>query len=466
MRNAYRSKPRMLQVGRQQSAPPASRSPTTWVSDGGYWWLLAIMIWLVFYQNLPSSLDGFSKKSAFADPNILDRLIKFSMLGVSCYFIASRWLLARNLAKYLNPGLVGFFVVAALSVLWSIDAPATVLRVISLAAVQLTCFTFALASWDGRRFQRVVLPPIMIIVVASLLLGAVDTNLVIERGDDLSLKNAWHGITRGKNEFGMISSFGVILCANAWIVKGARAHWAIAGTLAAALALVLSKSNTSMFATCVGVASMYLLLKVPAVRDRHTKKVVIFIVAVIVLYELAIQNVIPGVDVLFAPITSLTGKDTTFSARTVIWRVIKQHIQLSPYVGSGYGAYWVGPIPQSPSYIFLSVMWLYPTESHNGYLEVVNDLGMLGLGCLSLFIFYFVRQGLQLMRTDRGQAALYLALFFQEMVMNMSESDWFSRSDTFSVLALGSICMSRALLDQKLRDPAALDRGGVSPYTR
>jgi exopolysaccharide production protein ExoQ len=465
MRNEYRAKPGILSLS-QERAQRAAAPTVKWVRDGGYWWLMGVMIWVVFYQNLPDSMDGFHKKSGFADPNILDRFIKFSVIGVSCYFIANRWLLARNLGRYLNPGLAAFFVVALMSMLWSIDTTATLLRFVSLAAVLLACFAFGLASWHPRRFEHVVIPPIMLILVPSLMLGAVAPELVKEIGDDISLRDAWHGITRGKNEFGMIASFGLILCTSVWLTRGPRAYWAMAGALASALSLVLSKSNTSMFAAGLGVMTMLLLIKVPFVRDRHTKFVAIFIPAVILIYELAIQNVIPGVDVLFAPIASITGKDTTFSQRTAIWKIIKAHIELSPYVGSGYGAYWVGPVATSPSYVFLSAMWLYPTESHNGYLEVVNDLGFLGLACLLLFIICYVRQALQLLRTDRNQAVLFLALLFQEMVMNMSESDWFSRSDTFMVLALGSVCMSRALLDEELRGVRRPSTAAAKPADR
>ena len=95
-------------------------------------------------------------------------------------------------------------------------------------------------------------------------------------------------------------------------------------------------------------------------------------------------------------------------------------------------------------------MFFYPTEAHNGYLEVVNDLGLVGLFCVLFFLFWFIRQALQLMQFDRSQAALYLALLFQEMVINMSESDWFSRSNTFAMLCLATNCLSRGLLDARL----------------
>ncbi len=81
----------------------------------------------------------------------------------------------------------------------------------------------------------------------------------------------------------------------------------------------------------------------------------------------------------------------------------------------------------------------------------MNDLGFVGLACVLVFLFFYIRQALQLMRTDRSQGALFLALVFMQMGVNMSESDWFSRSNTFTMLALGSVCMARGLFDAKLR---------------
>jgi O-antigen ligase len=104
-------------------------------------------------------------------------------------------------------------------------------------------------------------------------------------------------------------------------------------------------------------------------------------------------------------------------------------------------------------------MYFYPTEAHNGYLDAVNDLGIVGLICVLVFLFWYIRQALQLMRIDRNQASLYLALLLQQMVMNMSESEWFSRGSTFAVLILASICLSRGLLEVRSQAQAVRPAG-------
>jgi exopolysaccharide production protein ExoQ len=152
---------------------------------------------------------------------------------------------------------------------------------------------------------------------------------------------------------------------------------------------------------------------------------------------------------LLKPVMQLTGKDMTFSARSIIWEIIKEHSRAAPWLGSGYGAYWTGETPSSPSYVFVWVMSFYPTESHNGYLEILNDLGRVGLVCLFAFLFWYVRQALQLMPLDRPQAVLFLALLYQQMVANLSESEWFSRTTISTLLIFGAVCLSRSLLEAR-----------------
>jgi O-antigen ligase len=417
------------------------------VGDRGGLVLVSILFWLIFYLNMPDNLNGFADTGPIQTANILARNIKVGMIAMSVYIIATRWSLTRWLAKTINIGAVAFLILALLSAVWSIEPAATILRFISLASVVLVCFAACVAGWHHRRFQQLAIPPLMFILVVSLVVGIVLPDRIAEIGNDISQRNAWHGITHGKNEFGMIASLGVIICFNKWLSQEGRTLWAIAATAVALACLLLSRSDTSQFATIVAVVPMVLVMRVAVIRQRYATYVVVSIAALILLYELVVQDMIPGVNTLLTPITSLAGKDTTFSARTLIWKIIKEHIQAAPYLGTGYGAYWLGPFPQSPSYVFLSLMYFYPMEAHNGYLEIVNDLGYMGLVCLLVFVFWFMRQALQLMRIDQSQAALYLALLFQEMVINMSESDWFSRSNTFAVLFLAATCLSRGLLN-------------------
>ncbi len=421
--------------------------------------LLFICFFLIFWQNtlpLDSFLvdDGLKGGHEAYTANTVDRLTRIFMILISVCVIASRWPLARSFGKAFNPGFAAFMVLAPLSALWSIDRSATLLRFTSFACVVLVCVAVSLSGWHRQRLQQIAIPPTVCILVLSLIFGIMYPDKIIEIGDDVSQKNAWHGIVFSKNAFGMLSSAGVILCANRVLAWEKRTFWYFSGAVIAFVCLLLSRSSTSLLATVLAVFFMTMAMRVPVVKRRYSTKLVIGITVTLLIYELVVQNVIPGTNLLLAPIAGLAGKDTTFSARTMIWFLIKDHIHQAPILGTGYGAYWTGPFPSSPSFIFMWRMFFYPTESHNGYLEVTNDLGVVGLATLLAFLYWFVRQGLELLRFDRTQACLYLALLFQAMVINMSESDWFSRSSNFTILTLATACLARALLEHRARVPS------------
>jgi exopolysaccharide production protein ExoQ len=427
------------------------------VAGGGALAVLFALFWWICYQNLPTEINGLVIKP-FSTAGSIDRTNKLATIFISAGIIASRWSLAQHVIRANNPGLLAFMVLAPLSAAWSIDANATILRYITLIGIFLLCFAISVSGWNQQRLRQVIVPPAMAILVVSLIVGALHPDKVIHVGQDLSQKDAWHGITFHKNIFGMTASLITILGVHRWLVRGGKGKaWTLVGIGIAATCMLLSRSSTSLFATIVAVGVMVLLMRVTVIRQRYSTHVVVAVSGMIVLYQLVIQDVIPGVNVLLAPIMGLTGKDTTFSARSIIWDVVKEHSRASPLLGSGYGAYWQAePTPASPSYVFMYLMNFYPSESHNGYLEIMNDLGLVGLLCLLAFLVYYMKQALQLMQFDRNSAVMYLALLFQQMIANMSESEWFSRSTVCSMLILACTCLSRELYEHKQLAAASL----------
>jgi O-antigen ligase len=119
--------------------------------------------------------------------------------------------------------------------------------------------------------------------------------------------------------------------------------------------------------------------------------------------------------------------------------------------------------------VFLTRMGdFYPSQSHNGYLEIVNDLGFVGLLCLLAYLYTWVSQSLQLMKLDRNQGLLFLALFFQQAITNLSESTWLAINAAFALalVMLATFCISRSLLEQRQRLPARRPQRAVAPSKR
>ena len=111
------------------------------------------------------------------------------------------------------------------------------------------------------------------------------------------------------------------------------------------------------------------------------------------------------------------------------------------------------------------LLYFYPGSGHNGYVDIANDLGAIGLVVLLGYLVVHVAQCLQLLKIDRTQAALYLAIFFQQALNNLSESHWLNVTTlSMVVMTAASLALSRGLLEHRLRGVFGTPRpAGVAP---
>jgi O-antigen ligase len=442
------------------------------VSDQRFAWVTALMMYvLFFYTCIPTNLLDPSDTADvdITKPNLFYRTLKIALLVSGIVVLLWRRALAGQVARNLNIFFTAFIALVLLSFTWSIESVITLTRFSAICIVCLVCAAFVLVGWRERRFQDIVLRFMTALCVGSLIFIMVMPDLAKEHGTTLSLEGAWHGLLSQKNGLGHAASITVFFWVHSWLAKESKFLPFVLGCGAGFTCLILSHSSTSLFATFFAVALLLLLLKGPQGKRRYMVFIVVAFVATILLYSLAVLNIIPGLDVILQPIVTLTGKDMTFSGRTQIWAVIRQHIAERPLLGTGYGAYWIGRVRTSPSYVFITRLSnFYPTEAHNGYLDIINDLGYVGLTCLLGYVVVFLRQSLALLKVDYVQASLYLALLFEELINNLSESDWLSISSTsFVVVTLATFALARTTLEHRWRaqsqQSGALQRRGRAP---
>jgi O-antigen ligase len=359
------------------------------------------------------------------------------------------WLLLR----WLNPFLLLFLALAVASIVWSVEPLLTLRRDIRLLTIAAVCIAFALAGWHARRFQNVLRPALTSFLIGSIIFGLAAPALAIHQEAAPELAGAWRGLANHKNTFGALACTTLILWLHAWMAADVRWFKALPGSVLAAACLWLSRSSTSILSAALAILLLLLLMRPSRGLQSHLRYIVVALVALLVTYALALVRLIPGFDLLLAPISLLTGIDMTFTGRSEIWAIIVEHIQQNPLFGVGYGAYWAGPVPGSASFEFIWRMKeFYPGSAHSGYLEVANDLGAVGLICLLFYIATQVRQSLRVFAADQRQGALLLALFIQQALMNLSESHWFSvQSVQFVILTLITAALARSMLDHHLR---------------
>ena len=440
----------------------------SWKRDDRFSLLLAVMVWgLVILITTP---EGFDYSALTTDDmptsgSAASRLQWLGLIGAGTAFLLWRGGLAWLLLRWTNPFLVAFVVLAAASVLWSIEPGITLRRMIRVAAILLCSAAMVLAAWHPRRFQQVLRPIVTALLAGSLVFGILFPHLGIHIEDAAELEGAWRGLTNHKNSLGTLACLGLVFWLHAGLAREARLVTVLGGAAVAAACLLLSRSSTALVTGAFTCIFLLMLLRSPKGLRRWMPWLTALFVAALLAYSLAVLRLVPGLEVLLTPVTAITGKDLTFTGRTEIWAIVIEQIRLHPWLGSGYGAYWIGPVNGSPAYEMVRMLYFYPGSGHNGYVDIANDLGAIGLVVLLGYLVVHVAQCLQLLKIDRTQAALYLAIFFQQAVNNLSESHWLNVTTlSMVVMTAASLALSRGLLEHRLRSVFGTPRpAGVAP---
>jgi exopolysaccharide production protein ExoQ len=433
--------------------PLSAGAPAAPQRPGGPPIIATLVIWMMIVIMIVP--DGFSYGSiGVAMPTSgspFNTTVWLALLAFGVGVPLSRSALALRLLREVNPFFLLFIGLAALSALWSIDPDVTLRRVFRASTTLLVAVSFTLMSWRNTNFQNVLRPILTLMLVGSIIFVMAAPEIAIEQADVSALVGAWRGLTAQKNGLGSLSAIALILWLHGWLSKE-KAWWMAApGIAISLLCLMKSRSSSSIMGAVFSCSLMLLMVRPPPGMRRYLPYLIVLFVSVLLLYSLAVLNLLPGSGVLLSPITTLTGKDLTFSGRTAIWAIMNEHIAQRPYLGSGYGAYWV-QLPGSPSMEMMARLYFYPTEGHNGYLDVINDLGLVGALCLLGYVITYLRQGIRLLASLRPQGILYLTLIFEQLVANLTESRWLNvLTCEFTILTIATICMGRTLLEQKIQ---------------
>jgi exopolysaccharide production protein ExoQ len=222
----------------------------------------------------------------------------------------------------------------------------------------------------------------------------------------------FRGIFSQKNEAGEAMTMGALGCLHG-LRTGKRKRWRSAAMLLLVITVALkSESATScmtIFAFCGVHAGIATIQKGGIVR--------IIAIAVIVLLTPFVLFTAVYPDSLL----EMIGKDPTLTGRTEIWAAVIPYIYQKFWLGWGYGAFWS---PDNPAAMEIgeSFHWFAP-QAHNGLLEILVNVGLVGL---VFFLFLLARNiglGLRCLRTsDKALAISSLLCCASIILVGISET--------------------------------------------
>ncbi|WP_420450777.1 O-antigen ligase family protein [Ilumatobacter sp.] len=115
------------------------------------------------------------------------------------------------------------------------------------------------------------------------------------------------------------------------------------------------------------------------------------------------------------PLLATRGKDLTLTSRTEIWAGVWTVIKERPWTGYGSGGVWLDPAAE-PTSTILRPLGFSVFHSHNGFLEVWLQFGIIGLVLLLGTMLLVVKHGVALL-ADNVKAGMFLILYVSLVVI-------------------------------------------------
>lgn len=323
---------------------------------------------------------------------------------------------------HLNPFLILMIVYCASTMLWSPYPIVTLKRVTQLVGLVLVGIAISPPVGGPQQLIRTMLGTLMMLMAVSFVVALAIPSV----GVDYELGAAWRGIMTQKNTLGAIAG----LCVVFWLKESLGQVFPRAlcytGMLFAFFILVMAKSSTAILVATLGSA-IYMVVRKRYLTGQFESRRIVLVLAIGAMLALlafyTAESRLPDVEELLSPITAIFNKSTDLTGRTDIWRLVLLEINKHPIFGIGYGAFWLGE--GSPSQSIIDILHWIPLQAHNGYLDIFNELGIVGLCLLALVFIYHIISLIRLTSFDREEAAIHWAMLILILISNLSESEVF-----------------------------------------
>jgi len=224
----------------------------------------------------------------------------------------------------------------------------------------------------------------------------------------------WTGLTLQKNILGQISLMSLIVWAipttDESLLKKAAA------IILVCLSIVLLIGSRSI--TCILTGGILLVVASAFKVQKIVFQPIIgkfFSLTLVFVFSFSLLAIIVFNLDIVASLFSLFGKDMTLTGRIDLWNSILLETKKNLLHGCGFGGFWVVDNP-TIDFIYSQFTWL-PNRAHLGYLDILNETGLIGLVLFGLMIFYYF---LNLLKFEGPHYWKWFIIVV--LVLNISES--------------------------------------------
>lgn len=381
-----------------------------------------VFLFFIFFGTKMPFGEKLKDVEVIATSNIINQVAFTFIFLTACFSLIPKWSEFVMLIKR-EKFLTIFLLWGLLTISWSDYGFVSFKRYfqyITTFLVSASIFFHLDSSEDTLKFFKYLSAAFIILSLLSIFTipGAQD------RGGN------WKGLAPHKNLLGPISLLTLIIMIYQFIRSNLKGRIIYGLLVVISLMLIIGcKSSTTLF-TLLFIIGILLALYLDKLFEPIGLGKTISLLTIFTISGLAIFIIISAPEIL-SDVFGKTGKDVTLTGRTDLWADIWIEISKHFWLGCGFQGYWVVNSPHIEE-LYAIYVWI-PIQAHNGYLDVLNEVGMIGLTLFIVTIFnYFLNA-----RKLKG-AHIWKWFVIVAIVFNITESSFIRPRMTIGVMFMFS----------------------------
>ncbi|AFY32531.1 O-antigen ligase [Calothrix sp. PCC 7507] len=398
---------------------------------GSFLELIGVVLLLIFSQE-------------FVVPAPINTLFNISSYGILILLVIGRW---KHLAYAAtrDKSLLLLVVVAVISIFWSENVSYTADYAKGLIRTTLLGIFLGM-RYTPKEQMRLLSWIFLLAIILSLFAGA----LMPAYGTHfINGVISWRGIYDHKQRLGRFMGFAASLLLMTLFDKHNNRWITLVGMVLSLVLLKLSNSTTGL------IMLFFTLALLPIYKVAKQRNYRLFYLLLLLLFSGALViSFLMNIESIFI---NILGKNLEFNGRTPIWSLVIEKGLERPILGYGYYGFWGS---EASDYV-LNNTWLGDEKtgleniidtsskkpvaniSHNGFLDLFLNLGLVGLS-LCLFNFFSLLHRITiLLLTIRNIEYFWMLVFVGiTLITNLSESMTFITPNNLFWITYVSIAVS------------------------
>lgn len=377
----------------------------------GYLYYLAnavfvVYFFFIFYGTTVPFREKIENAEDIGTSNIVNQIVFGSLFLISLLTLIPKWRYVKSII--LKEKFFSLFLLwSGISILWSTYPDVSLKRFIQY----LTTFTVIYSALLYTNNSNSLIKYFKILLSVYVVISILSVFTIPGAKDRFGI---WQGLAPSKNHLGIMCVISIIFFIN--FLAEANLKWKplYLALLLISIALFIGSNSFTSLLSVIIILIIYSILQIDHIfKLLNIGRFISFFIAASGLIFFS-MTVIFFPDVL-ASIFGAGGRDLTLTGRTDLWAVMILYIQKHLLFGCGFQGFWVVNSPQMID-IYNDFIWL-PLQAHNGYIDIINETGLIGF---SIFILLIINYFKQLSKTSTKH--FFNWFIIAALIINLTES--------------------------------------------